>query len=179
MDAYEAKKFRPGDSAPLQAGFHTPIANQQSALTIDPQCLQAAVRSVLEDSSFRSAMISIALVDDPAIHEINRQYLNHDYPTDVISFVLNTDADHLEGELVVSTETAIRNADQYGWPAADELLLYVIHGTLHLVGYLDKNPADKSAMVAAEAAQLQKLGVPLPADQSRWQPTHHDEAPTS
>ena len=179
MEHFEDYEHCSDDSDPLPAGFHIPIANQQSVLTVDLQRIQQAVQSVLQQSSFQSAMISVAVVDDEAIHEINRQYLKHDYPTDVISFVLNSTDDHLEGELVVSTETAISNAQQYGWPPADELLLYVIHGTLHLVGYLDKDPADKAAMVAAEAAQLEKLGIALPVDQSRWQHSSHDEAPAS
>ncbi len=158
--------------------FQIPVANQQTALTVNEKRLQAAVQSVLEDSHYQTATISIAVVDDPSIHKINREYLQHDYPTDVISFALSADANRLDGELVISAETAIRNANQYGWQPADELLLYVIHGTLHLVGFLDKDPTDQAAMVAAEAAHLQKLGVALPADQSRWQNTDCGEATT-
>ena len=76
----------------------------------------------------------------------------------------------VEGELIVSADTAQRNASEYGWPAADELLLYVIHGALHLVGYGDHCAAESSEMRAAEARHLQRLGVPIPAEQSRWLP---------
>ncbi|MCG8451009.1 MAG: rRNA maturation RNase YbeY [Pirellulales bacterium] len=158
------------EQEPPESPFRILVANEQSALAVDGQRLQSAVHSVLESSSYTSGMISIAVVDDPTIQGLNRQFLEHDYPTDVLSFVLEDRCPHLEGELVVSTDTAARNAEQYGWPAADELLLYVIHGCLHLVGYRDTQPAEKANMLAAELAQLRKLAVTLPADPSRWLP---------
>lgn len=178
MDVYDANNFHSDEADPLPTGFHIPIANQQEVLAIEEQCIQAVVHSVLEDSPYQNAMVSVAIVDDPAIHEINRKYLQHDYPTDVLSFVLNSEGHRLEAELIVSAETAIQNASQYNWAPANELLLYVIHGTLHLVGYLDKSPADQAVMVAAEATYLQKLGVVLPANQSRWQLPNHGEVTT-
>ena len=50
------------------------------------------------------------------------------------------DSDGLEGEVIVGAETALRTAPRYGWPPHDELLLYVVHGTLHLVGHDDRTP---------------------------------------
>ena len=64
--------------------------------------------------------------------------MNHDWPTDVLSFVLDDDDGHLEGEVIISADTAAAAAAEVGWPAAAEQLLYVIHGMLHLVGYRDK-----------------------------------------
>jgi len=147
------------------------VANEQSSLAIDEPQLKAAVRSVLEDSAYQTASISIALVDDPTIHRLNRQYLQHDYPTDILSFFLDATETHLEGELIASSETAIRNAAEYDWPATDELQLYLIHGALHLIGYRDKSADESAAMVAAEKVHLKKLGILLPKDQSRWNPT--------
>ena len=68
--------------------------------------------------------LSVAVVDDPTIHELNRQFLDHDYPTDVLSFLLERDGDALEGEVVVSADTRGPRRSN-GWPADDELLLYV------------------------------------------------------
>ena len=139
------------------------IANEQQTLAIDESRLAAAVRSVLEESPYEIATVSVAVVDDPTIHALNRRYLEHDYPTDVLSFVLEDDGRQLHGELVASADTAARNAVEYGWSAADELLLYLVHGTLHLVGHRDAEPAQIAAMRRAEAAQLEKLGVAVPA----------------
>ena len=113
----------------------------------------------MQDSAFSSAAISLAVVDDETIHELNRRHLDHDWPTDVLSFVLEDDGDHLEGEVIISADTAAAAADELGCSAADEQLLYVIHGMLHLVGYDDKSDADAQEMRAAEARYLQQFGV--------------------
>ena len=158
------------DQEPPSPGFSILISDEQQTLRVDESRLRACVQSVLGDSCYQACTISIAIVDDPTIHDINRQFLKHDYPTDVISFVLEDDGSKLEGELVVSSDTAIQNAQEYGWPATDELLLYVLHGCLHLVGYRDKEPADQEQMHCAELMHLRKLGVMLPKDASRWLP---------
>jgi probable rRNA maturation factor len=150
------------------------VANEQATLTLHEPRLIAAVQAILADSDFSSAYVSIAVVDDPTIHALNVQYLQHDYPTDVLSFVLEQTDERVEGELIVSADTALREAADAGWSPHDELLLYVIHGTLHLVGYDDHAPADRVEMYAAEAHYLQRLGIALPTDRARWAAT--DEA---
>jgi len=153
---------------PSSDALRIQIANEQASLAIDEPQLKAAVRSVLEDSAYQTASISVAVVDDPTIHQLNRQYLQHDYPTDILSFLLDASDTHLEGELIASSETARQNAAEYGWSATDELRLYLIHGALHLVGYRDKSAEERTAMVAAEEVHLKKLGISLPRDPSRW-----------
>ncbi|MGI9429330.1 MAG: rRNA maturation RNase YbeY [Bythopirellula sp.] len=158
------------DREPPEPGVQVSIANQQSTLTIDEVRLRDAVLAVFNGSAYHSGSVSIAVVDDATIHEINRQYLDHDYPTDVLSFVLEDRQPYLEGELVVSTDTAAKNAQEYCWPSASELLLYVIHGALHLVGYRDKGPDETAAMHSAEVRVLQQLGVAVPEGTTRWSP---------
>lgn len=148
--------------------FRVLVADEQQLLAIDEQQIIRAVRLVLADSPFKRAEVSVAVVDDSAIHALNAEFLSHDYPTDVLSFVLEESAVALEGELVVSSETALREAAEAVWAPGDELLLYVIHGALHLVGYDDQNLEARRRMLAAELATLSQLGVTLPADQSRW-----------
>lgn len=157
------------DPEPLRTGYRVLVADEQSALAIDQRALTAAVQVVLADSPFRSADVSLAIVDDPTIHQLNIRYLDHDYPTDVLSFVLDESDGHLEGEVIVSSDTAIRAAAEAGWSAHDELRLYVIHGALHLVGYQDKEPQQRRAMLEAEVRVLQQLGAAFPTDGSRWQ----------
>ncbi len=164
------------DAEPPEPTLRVLIANEQSTFIVEESKLSAAVQSVLANSPYTSGTISLAVVDDPTIHEINRQYLEHDYPTDVLSFVLEDREPYLEGELVVSTDTASRNAAEYGWPAESELLLYIIHGALHLVGYRDKLPEEIAEMRAAEAKLLGKLGIVLPSGDTRWLA---DEGPSS
>jgi probable rRNA maturation factor len=136
------------------------IANQQSAWPITPTRLETAVSTVLEGEGVQTAEVSVAVVDDPTIHELNHRYLNHDYPTDVLSFPLAGPAGVLDGEIVVSADTAARQAPQYGWGLPEELLLYVIHGALHLVGYDDHSVDDCQIMRDKEQFYLQRLGCP-------------------
>src|SRR5947209_17588936 len=95
------------------------------------------------------------------MHRLNRQYLQHDYPTDVLSFVLDQDAraKSLDGQIIVSSDYAAREAPRYGWTVDDELLLYVIHGTLHLVGHDDTTTEAKAAMRQAEARYLRRFDL--------------------
>lgn len=163
------------DGEPPEPSLRVMIANEQSTLAIDEAQLEAAVRNVFHDSEYSSGIVSIAVVDDPTIHEINRQYLEHDYPTDVLSFVLEDRSPHLEGELVVSTDTATSNAKEYGWPAHSELTLYVIHGALHLVGYRDKEPDDELEMREAETSHLLKLSLERPTESQATFRNHSDD----
>ena len=80
--------------------------------------------------------------------------LNHDWPTDVLSFVLEDDDGHLEGEVIISADTAAAAAAELGWPPAAEQLLYVIHGMLHLVGYRDKTPDEAAANAGRRSASI-------------------------
>jgi probable rRNA maturation factor len=144
-------------------GFELSLANQQSAHTVNENRLIDAARRVLVDSKFTSASISLAVVDDPTIHQLNRQFLSHDWPTDVLSFVLDTSDSHLNGEVVLSADTAATAAVDEGWNPDDEQLLYVIHGMLHLVGLDDQSEAEQRNMRAAERFYLTECGVALPA----------------
>jgi probable rRNA maturation factor len=123
--------------------------------------LKKAVRLILQDAGIQSAEISIAIVTDQRMHELNRQYLDHDYPTDVLSFLLDHDSEEksLEGQIIASSDYAAREAPSFGWTTDDELLLYIIHGTLHLVGHDDTDPAAKQTIRAAEAKYLKQFGL--------------------
>ncbi|MBL9124284.1 MAG: rRNA maturation RNase YbeY [Planctomycetaceae bacterium] len=137
------------------------IANQQRTLKLDRRQLRAAICSVLKAHGYPAAEISLAIVDDAAIQALNRQWLEHDYPTDVLSFVLEIEPGRLEGEVVVSADTALRVAGELGVDPLHELALYVVHGTLHLVGFDDQTPALARQMRAAEVAILTGLGIPV------------------
>lgn len=102
-------------------------------------------------------VLSVVVVDDAAIQEVNARMLGHDWPTDVITFPWS-EQPHLEGELMLSVETARREAAARGHEAADELALYAVHGVLHLLGHDDEKPAGRRRMRAAERRWLRRLG---------------------
>ena len=97
--------------------------------------------------------LSIAFVTDAAIRRINRTFLQHDFATDVLSFPLGGDP---WGELVISAPYAAREARARGIPVEEELLRYVAHGLLHLLGYDDRDPSAKARMWRRQERELRK-----------------------
>lgn len=93
------------------------------------------------------------LTNDESIQEINRKFLNHDYNTDVISFKMS-EGRIIDGEVYLGFETIGRNATQYGIGVREELVRVIIHGTLHLCGYEDGNPADREKMFKVQEKLL-------------------------
>lgn len=134
------------------------VSNRQAVHPIDVQLVVSAVRHVLVSQGIHDGSISVAVVDDQEMHELNRKHLAHDYPTDVLSFLYECEGQRIEGELIVSSETAAREAAELGWSVEDELLLYLIHGTLHLVGFDDESDAERQRMRHHECRYLAELG---------------------
>lgn len=168
MNYLPASEELPADEAEPPASWLRVEVTNQTDRPVDADRIEAAVRRVLAGLAGRPAEVSVAIVDDGAIHRLNRQFLAHDYPTDVLSFVLEDDPKQLAGEIVVSVDVAERTAAEVGWSAADELLLYVVHGALHLAGFRDQQPREAAAMRAAEAAALDGLGVRRSPRDERW-----------
>ncbi len=135
------------------------IADQRGEPAHDDPRMRQLAGAILHEAGFTAGSLSIALVDDPTIHELNGRYLGHDCPTDVLSFVLERDSERLEAEVIASYQTAARVAAEFGWTASDELLLYAVHGTLHAVGYDDTTDETRAAMRAAERRYLALAGL--------------------
>ncbi len=145
----------------IQKAITIEVNDEKSQLPSDTR-LSQAVRMIGADASIARAQISVAVVDDSTICRLHRDYLEIDEPTDVMSFVLDRSDDSLEGEVVASAERAVAVAPQFGLPASDELLLYVIHGTLHLVGYDDVTPETRAEMRRQERVYLTRFGIDAP-----------------
>ena len=146
------------------------VTNNQTRVPVDEQQLRKAVQITLAEKAVTGAQISVAVVDDATISQLHQRFLGKNEPTDVLSFVLERDEDSLEGEIVVSAETAEVTAQWYDWPAEHELLLYVIHGALHMVGYDDVTSEQRAVMRKAERAYLARLEIRPP--QETRDPTH-------
>lgn len=97
--------------------------------------------------------ISYIFCSDEKILEVNRQYLQHDYYTDIITFDY-CEGDRLSGDLFISLDTIRTNAEQFGASYEDELHRVIIHGILHLCGINDKGPGEREVMEAAENQAL-------------------------
>lgn len=114
--------------------------------------LSGSVRFVLEHEGVGAATVRIILADDATMQELNRRYLQHDYPTDVLTFVLETAP--LEVEIYIGAEQAARQAAEYGVPVREEYVRLSIHGILHALGYDDQTPAQRHAMEARQEHYL-------------------------
>src|SRR5579864_8272553 len=137
------------------------IQSPQEIVPLDRGRLREIARAVLEGESVKDHEISLVFVDNPTIHRLNKQYLDHDEPTDVLSFPYSAaNAKKLEGELIVGVEIAQEQAKDRGHDVQAELALYVIHGLLHLCGYNDKSAPDEKAMRARERHYLLQLELP-------------------
>lgn len=91
--------------------------------------------------------------DDEKILEVNREFLQHDYYTDIITFDYNED-NQINGDLVISLDTVRSNAELFHKTYEEELYRVIIHGILHLCGINDKGPGEREIMEAAENAAL-------------------------
>jgi probable rRNA maturation factor len=137
------------------------IASPQELVPIDRAFMRRLVRAVLQGEGVEEAEISLAFVDNPTIHALNKRYLDHDEPTDVLSFPLSEpSARRLAGELVIGVEVAREQAQARGHDVQAELGLYVIHGLLHLCGHDDKTPERAAGMRKRERFYLGELGLP-------------------
>jgi len=150
--------------------FEIEVANRLPAPRPEDPRMRRAVEQILAEANIQDAEISIAIVGDEEMHLLNRRHLQHDYPTDVLSFVLHCEPLRLEGEVVVSYDTAARQAERYGWSAEDELLLYVVHGALHLVGHEDDAPEQREQMRRREVQIMQGFDIT-----PRYNTTAHDD----
>ncbi len=126
-----------------------------------------AVRYTLDHHSQSPGTISIRLVSDDAIARLHERTMNISGPTDVLTFDLSDEqSDHedgeahrVEGDIVISLDTAAREATNRQHALTHELMLYAIHATLHLLGFDDRNESDAAGMHAEEDKILTALGV--------------------
>jgi len=128
--------------------------------------LRQAVEKVLDGEGVKGpATIDIVLCDDSTIRELNKRFLNHDYPTDVLSFLLSENQvvygaeQGLVGEIIISVETAERNAKRFRQTLENETLRLAIHGTLHLLGYDDETYSQRRTMRRKERQYLKLVGI--------------------
>lgn len=113
----------------------------------------AWVKAVAASYGKRVGEIAYIFVDDEKILEVNRQYLGHDYYTDIITFDY-CEGDVISGDLFICLDTVRTNAEQVGATYEEELHRVIIHGILHLCGINDKGPGEREIMEAAEDKAL-------------------------
>jgi probable rRNA maturation factor len=135
------------------------IENRQNRYTLSSQSIRRKAKRILDALGYPDAQLSILIVDDPQIAELNETYLNHSGPTNVISFPMQegpfTDiTPDLLGDVVISADTAHREAAAADMPLAQRFDELLIHGILHLVGYDHVNSREEAAVMEHKSDQL-------------------------
>ena len=106
------------------------------------------------------AELSYIFCSDQYLLDINRQFLQHDFYTDIITFPLSDPGQPISGEIYISVDRVRDNAREFGSSIQQELLRVIFHGALHLCGYKDKSPRDEKLMRAMEDKYLELYSVP-------------------
>ena len=129
---------------------------------IKKRATNAWIKAVAASYGRKVGEIGYLFVNDEKILEVNREYLNHDYYTDIITFDYDEDYT-ISGDLVISLDTVRSNAELFGKTYEEELYRVIIHGILHLCGINDKGPGEREMMEAAENKALAMRSLaPMP-----------------
>jgi probable rRNA maturation factor len=145
---------------------------------VDARRIKSIARALLREVGEEDSALSISLVGDREIQDLNREHRRKDKPTDVLSFPLHpsdfedsgTSAEcpglpeRLLGDIVISVDTARRQAADYEAPLQNEIYRLLIHGVLHVLGHDHEEPAERAAMEAEERRLAAAIGMPWPYD---------------
>ena len=123
---------------------------------LDERMVSRWIRAVAADYGFSVGSVNYIFCNDERELEVNRQFLGHDYYTDIITFDYSTPTT-LNGDIFISLDTVRSNAEQLNIPFERELMRILIHGILHLTGQGDKTPETKAEMTRKEDLALAKL----------------------
>ena len=139
------------------------IRNLQKKVFVYPQKIKEIINRILKEEKIKGkGEITICFINDTLIRKLNKKYLKKDSPTDVLAFNIADPKERggLYADILISTDTALRNAKTFNTTPLYELKLYSIHGLLHLLGYdHEKSLAEQRKMEKLEKEILAKLGI--------------------
>ena len=117
--------------------------NEAQRVGVSTEEVERAVRETLSSEGVTEGEISVTFLSDAQIQELNRQYLDHDFPTDVLSFALHEEGESILGDVYIGSDHARRQASELGVPLEEEVARLAIHGSLHVLGYQHPEGADR------------------------------------
>lgn len=132
------------------------IAENIKMPVIEKQKLNRWIKEIAADYGKKTGDIAYIFCTDERILEMNKQYLDHDYYTDIITFDY-TEGNTISGDIFISLDTVKSNSEEFGTGFEDELHRILIHGVLHLCGQDDKTPLLRTEMTEKENRALEKL----------------------
>lgn len=145
--------------------MHVHYRSEVRGSGVDARALKATMRNLLKAVGEGESAISVTLVNDDAIREINREHRGKDKPTDVLSFPLEPEPfsqERLLGDIVISVDTARRQAADYDAPVQREIYRLLIHGLLHVLGHDHMEPDERDVMEREERRLADAIGMPWP-----------------
>lgn len=153
------------ESLSIDVAVNAPLwSRPDTAKLTDSQWIEGQLAPVLEIEGIRAGELSIALVDDEQMAELNSRYRDKDGPTNVLSFPASGG---LLGDIVLSYETLAREAEDKNISFGAHMSHLLIHGFLHLQGYDHQTETDAAAMEALEITALSKLGIDNPYEKQK------------
>jgi len=117
--------------------------NEAQRVGVSTEEVERAVRETLSSEGVSEGEISLTFLSDAQIQELNRQYLDHDFPTDVLSFALHDEGEPILGDVYIGADHAQRQASELGVPLEEEVARLAIHVSLHVLGYQHPEGADR------------------------------------
>jgi probable rRNA maturation factor len=145
--------------------------NAVKGAAVDRRLLVAKAKRLMAALGEHGSALSVSLVDDNVIRKLNRDFRGKDAPTDVLSFPLAENGEvigeRLLGDVVISVDTARRQAAAYDAPLQRELYRLLIHGLLHVLGHDHERTAQRRAMEAEERRLARVIGLPWPYEGGR------------
>ena len=109
--------------------------NEAQRVGVSALQVERAVRETLSSEGIAEGEISVTFLSDARIQELNQQYLDHDLPTDVLSFALHDEGEPILGDVYIGADHALRQASELRLPLEEEVARLAIHGALHVLGY--------------------------------------------
>jgi len=135
------------------------VQDRQKNQRISPRDVRRIAERILGALGLRDRELSVLLVDDDEIRELNRRYLGRDRPTNVIAFPMEGPHPRPLGDVVISTETAEREAEEGGISLEEEVALLLAHGILHLLGYDHERGPEEARRMEEEEERLVKVAL--------------------
>ena len=123
---------------------------------INKRIVHKLISSLIKEFDLTISFLSINFINSVDLKAINKEYLNHDYETDVVTFNYSRKIKDIDGEILISFEDAVINAKKYRVTQQEELLRLVVHGMLHLLKFDDKNKERKKIMKQMENKLINK-----------------------
>jgi len=122
------------------------VINAHPKVKINKNNLKNFIKEIVNKLSLKIKDVSIVMVDDDYIRELNKKYRNVDSPTDVLSFSMEEDS--ICGDIYISLDTAVKQAQSQGWELEQEVKFLMVHGFFHLVGYNDETEEEYNQMMS-------------------------------